>query len=106
MRRWKPGDVVDEKEVDRIVLELLPTTYRDDLRQAGEAFSRAIDPDTEMPAYTHMTFAKMVSLDGPDYRSWRAHASHGNCRNLVLEFDQRVQKIFSEGRSETRGTKN
>ena len=38
MRRWKPGDVVDEKEVDRIVLELLPTTYRDDLRQAGEAF--------------------------------------------------------------------
>ena len=40
------------------------------------------------------------------YRSWRAHASHGNCRNLVLEFDQRVQKIFSEGRSETRGTKN
>lgn len=66
-RMLKPGDVVDEKEVDRIVLELLPTTYRDDLRQAGEAFSRAIDPDTEMPAYTHMTFAKMVSLDGPDY---------------------------------------
>ena len=67
VRRWKPGDVVDEKEVDRIVLELLPTTYRDDLRQAGEAFSRAIDPDTEAPAYTHMTFAKHVSLDGPDY---------------------------------------
>lgn len=40
------------------------------------------------------------------YRSWRAHASHGNCRNLVLEFDQRVQKIFSEGRSENRGPKN
>lgn len=66
-RKLKPGDVVDEATVDRIVLELLPTTYRDDLRQAGEAFSRAIDPDTEMPAYTHMTFAKMVSLDGPDY---------------------------------------
>lgn len=40
------------------------------------------------------------------YRSWRAHASHGNCRNLILEFDQRVQKIFSEERSETRGAKN
>ena len=66
-RKLKPGDVVDEQTVDRIVLELLPTTYRDDLRQAGEAFSRAIDPDTEMPAYTHMTFAKMVNLDGPDY---------------------------------------
>ena len=49
----KPGDVVDEQTVDRIVLDLLPTTYRDDLRQAGEAYS--------------MTFAKMVSLDGPDY---------------------------------------
>lgn len=54
----KPGDVVDEQTVDRIVLELLPTTYRDDLRQAGEAYSRAIDTDTGMPAYTHMTFAK------------------------------------------------
>lgn len=54
----KPGDVVDEQTVDRIVLELLPTTYRDDLRQAGEAYSRAIDPDTERPADTHMTFAK------------------------------------------------
>ena len=66
-RKLEPGDGVDEQTVDRIVLELLPTTYRDDLRQAGEAFSRAIDPDTEMPAYTHMTFAKMVNLDGPDY---------------------------------------
>lgn len=54
----KPGDVVDEQTVDRIVLDLLPTTYRDDLRQAGEAYSRAIDPDTGMPAYTHTTFAK------------------------------------------------
>ena len=58
---------MDDQTVDRIVLDLLPTTYRDDLRQAGEAYSRAIDPDTEMPANTHMTFAKMVSLDGPDY---------------------------------------
>ena len=66
-RKLKPGDVVDEQTVDRIVLDLLPTTYRDDLRQAGEAYSRAIDPDTWMPAYTHMTFAKNVSLDGPDY---------------------------------------
>ena len=41
-RKLKPGDVVDEQTVDRIVLELLP-------------------------AYTHMTFAKMVNLDGPDY---------------------------------------
>ena len=57
-RKLKPGDVVDEQTVDRIVLNPLPTTYRDDLRQAGEAYSRAIDPDTEMPAYTHMTFAK------------------------------------------------
>ena len=40
------------------------------------------------------------------YRSWRAHASHGNCRDLILEFDLRVQKIFSEGRSETSGAKN
>ena len=67
-RKLKPGDVVDEQTVDRIVLELLPTTYRDDLRQAGEAFSRAIDPDTEMPAYTHMTFAKMVNLDRSEER--------------------------------------
>lgn len=66
-RMLKPGDVVDEKEVDRIVLDLIPITYRDDLRQAGEAYSRAIDPATGMPAYTHMTFAKKVSLDGPDY---------------------------------------
>lgn len=40
------------------------------------------------------------------YRSWRAHASHGNCRELILKFDQRVQKIFSEGRSETNGAEN
>lgn len=40
------------------------------------------------------------------YRSWRAHASHGNCRNLVLKYDQRVQKIFYEGRSRTNGKEN
>ena len=34
-RKLKPGDVVDEQTVDRIVLELLPTTYRDDLRQGN-----------------------------------------------------------------------
>lgn len=54
----KPENVMDEQTVERIVLDLLPATYRDDLRQVGEAYSRAIDHDTGMPAYTHMTFAK------------------------------------------------
>lgn len=40
------------------------------------------------------------------YRSWRAHASHGNCRNLVLEYDQRVQRIFHPERSERNAEKN
>lgn len=40
------------------------------------------------------------------YISWRSHASHGNCRDLILKYDQRVQKIFYEGRSKTNGTEN
>lgn len=48
--------------------------------------------------------SKKAILDS--YQSWRSHASHGNCRNLVLKYDQRVQRIFYPERSETHAKEN
>lgn len=30
------------------------------------------------------------------YNSWRAHASHGNCRGLIIKYDQQIKAIFKE----------
>lgn len=40
------------------------------------------------------------------YKSWRAHASHGNCRSLIAEYDKIFASIFEGSEPTQNGTEN
>lgn len=56
-----PGDTVDEEMVDHFVNSVPPVTLRSDCTQAGEAYSSALDPDTERYRSTYITFSRLSS---------------------------------------------